>query len=155
VPCGVDGLPSVTGQLRYEEVTIFFLDRSDAVSQPVAVLWHTTRAAQQRCNEETAQVATGMHQREAEGRQTEVNVRIVNVGVLSAFVLVPPLPSEGQDRTGLSPSEVNKINELSETFAKAVLSGSRKSAAALYVDDAVLFYPLGETAVKGREARHV
>lgn len=56
-----------------------------------------------------------------------------------------------QHRTELPPSEVTKINELSETFAKAVLAKDWKGVASLYVEDGVL-YPPGETAVKGRAA---
>jgi uncharacterized protein (TIGR02246 family) len=78
-------------------------------------------------------------------------MRIVNAVALAACVSLMPLPSEGQDRTGLSQGEVSKINEVSETFAKAVLAGNWKTVAALYVDDAVL-YPPGEAAVKGRAA---
>jgi uncharacterized protein (TIGR02246 family) len=76
-------------------------------------------------------------------------MRILIAAVVAAWLSVIPLPSAGQSLTGLPESDVRKINDLSEAFAKAVLSRDWKMVAGLYVDDAVL-YPPGETAVKGR-----
>ena len=76
-------------------------------------------------------------------------MRIVNVVVLAACVLLMPLPSEGQTATGLSESDLRTINDGTESFAKAIVSREWKMVAGLYLADAVL-YPPGETAVKGR-----
>ena len=78
-------------------------------------------------------------------------MRIVHVVALAACLSLLPLRSAGQNQTGLSPGEVGKINEASETFVKAVLSRNWKAVAALYANDGVL-YPPGEAAVKGRAA---
>ena len=76
-------------------------------------------------------------------------MRIANVFALAACLSLLPLPSSAQTGTGLSESDLRRINHGTETFAKAVLSRDWKTVAALYVDDGVL-YPPGETAVKGR-----
>jgi uncharacterized protein (TIGR02246 family) len=78
-------------------------------------------------------------------------MRIVNAVALVACLSLIPVSSEGQDGTALPQGEVRKIHDVSEAFAKAVLSGDWKTVAALYVDDAVL-YPPDEAAVKGRTA---
>ena len=54
--------------------------------------------------------------------KAEVSMRILNAVALALCVFLMPARSEGQGRTGLSQEEVNKINQVSETFAKAVLS---------------------------------
>jgi uncharacterized protein (TIGR02246 family) len=76
-------------------------------------------------------------------------MRTVNTVALAMWLSLIPLPAAGQGGTGLSESDVRRINDVSETFAKAVLSRDWKTVAGLYVDNAVL-YPPGETAVKGR-----
>lgn len=76
-------------------------------------------------------------------------MRILNAVAVAACLSLIPVPSEGQGGPALSESDVRKINDVSEAFAKAVLSRDWKMVAGLYVDDAVL-YPPGETAVKGR-----
>jgi uncharacterized protein (TIGR02246 family) len=76
-------------------------------------------------------------------------MRILNTIVVTAWVSLMPVPSAAQNGSGLSDSEVRKINEVSEAFARAVVARDWKTIAGLYADDAVL-YPPGESAVKGR-----
>lgn len=78
-------------------------------------------------------------------------MRIGNVAALALFAVVMPIASHAQPRTGLPPADVTRINEVTESFTKAVLAKDWKALAALYVEDGVL-YPPGETAVKGRAA---
>lgn len=78
-------------------------------------------------------------------------MKTLNVITFTVCVSLIPLSSAGQDGTGLSQEDVKKINELSETFAQAVVSRDWKTVTALYVEEATL-YPPGEAAVKGRAA---
>ena len=78
-------------------------------------------------------------------------MRTLSALALVACVLFVPMPSTAQDRTELSPEQIRKINDVSESLAKAVVAKDWKAAAALYTDDAVL-YPPDEAAVKGRTA---
>jgi uncharacterized protein (TIGR02246 family) len=74
--------------------------------------------------------------------------------VVVAFVIcawLVSLPSTAQTGKGLSPAEVAKVNELSQTFVKAFLAKDWATVAGLYLDDAVI-YPPNEPAVKGRAA---
>jgi uncharacterized protein (TIGR02246 family) len=67
-----------------------------------------------------------------------------------AWLLAVPLATQAQNRAGLPPDEVGRINEVTDAFAKAVLARDWKAVAALYVEDGVL-YPPGEAAVRGRQ----
>ena len=73
---------------------------------------------------------------------------MLTIVTLAVYLSVVPLA--GQSGTGLSESDLRGINEVSQSYAKAVLAREWKAVAALYTDDGVL-YPPGEAAVKGRK----
>ena len=81
-------------------------------------------------------------------------MKSLTAAFLTACVLLAPLPSQGQDRAGLSKETVSKISEVTEAFAQGVRAGKWKAVSALYTEDGVL-YPPGEAAVKGRTAIEV
>jgi uncharacterized protein (TIGR02246 family) len=78
-------------------------------------------------------------------------VRIFRILTLATGVSLVPGLLEAQGRAELPQREVERINEASEVFTKAVLSSNWKMVASLYAEDAVLYTP-GEAAVKGRAA---
>ncbi len=78
-------------------------------------------------------------------------MRIIGILTLAASVSLVPGLLHAQGRAELPQSEVERINEASEVFSKAVLAGNWKVVAELYADDGVLYTP-GEAAVKGRAA---
>ena len=78
-------------------------------------------------------------------------MRIIRILTFAAGVSLMPGFLEAQGRAELPQREVDRINEASEVFTKAVLSSNWKMAASLYTEDAVLYTP-GEAAVKGRPA---
>ncbi len=78
-------------------------------------------------------------------------MKIVHVAALLMCASLVPLPCDAQTGKGLSPTDVSKINEVTQSFLKAALAKDWATAAALYVDDAVLGPP-NEPAVKGRVA---
>ena len=78
-------------------------------------------------------------------------MRILGVVALATCACLVSLPSEAQTGKGLSQADVTKINEVTQTWVKALLAKNWATAAGLFLDDAVL-YPPNEPAVKGRAA---
>jgi len=76
-------------------------------------------------------------------------MKIASTILLALLLAWTPSVSHAQDENGLSRDDVARINEVTQSFEKAVLTRNWKGVAALYVEDGVLYSP-GETAVKGR-----
>ncbi|PYQ01243.1 MAG: hypothetical protein DMF82_19810 [Acidobacteria bacterium] len=78
-------------------------------------------------------------------------MRMVDVVILAACAWLVWVPSEAQTGKGLSPTDVRKINESTESAMKAALAKDSATWAALFLDDSAV-YPPNEPAVKGRAA---
>lgn len=74
--------------------------------------------------------------------------RILRTLILAVVALVLAVPAGAKE---LSPADVTKINQVTETAVKAALAKDWATMAGLYLDDAVVDPP-NEPAVKGRAA---
>jgi uncharacterized protein (TIGR02246 family) len=70
---------------------------------------------------------------------------------LTTCASLPSLSSEGQTGKGLSPADVNKINDVTQRLVNAALAKDWATFAAVFVEDAIS-NPPNEPAVKGRAA---
>jgi len=78
-------------------------------------------------------------------------MRILAVAALATCVGLVSLPSEAQTGKALSQEDVKKINEVTQTLAKAFLAKDWATVAEMYTDDAVVC-PANEPSVNGRAA---
>ena len=78
-------------------------------------------------------------------------MRLVGVAALAAWACFWSAPADAGSAKGAALADVVKVNQITETFAKAALAKDWATLAGLYLEDAVLDPP-NEPAAKGRAA---
>lgn len=78
-------------------------------------------------------------------------MKTMSVVALAVCACLVALPSEAKTGKGLSQADVDKINQVTQTFVKAALAKDWATVAGLYLEDAVVNLP-NEPAIQGRAA---